>query len=181
MKRASAALLAVLLVACATDGGDERDDSFLVDGKADGAIAEGSTTARAVLRLVNEAEQFSLDVDVGLSKRTADNIIAFRAGADGELGSDDDATISTLAQLDGIPYVGPVSLRLLVEYAMDHGYLDAAENSAAACAVLDAELDACLGESAEGCIDIYDEEINACCYEEPNDSALCVSIREHLE
>jgi hypothetical protein len=100
--RMLAALLAALLAAgCALDGvlEDERDDAFL-GGKADDAtLAEGSARALGVLQVANEAALEVLDRTdaVGLSRRAAEQIVARRPFA-------------TLAELDAVPYVGPVAL-----------------------------------------------------------------------
>jgi hypothetical protein len=172
-------LVTVLMAACTAGVSDDRDGTFLTDGKADGDLAEGSALAKGVLKLANEASFELLDGDVGLSARSARNLIAFRAGADRALGTADDRKIDTLATLDGIPYIGPVSLDHLLAYAEDHGYV--ASDAAAACSTLDAEFEPCLGEHAEGCFDIYADEVQACCYDGASTSQLCEDIREHLD
>ena len=53
----------------------------------------------------------------GVHARAAQRIVAFRAGPDATLGTDDDAHVTDLAALDGIKYVGPVALRQLVAAA----------------------------------------------------------------
>jgi len=128
MSRASVLALSLVSVAgCdASDAGpvDGRDDAFLVTGKADGAISEDSTEARAVLDLVNTASFAVLDDsdEVGLDVRAADGIYNGRVGADGVADTDDDLPFETLAQLDAVPWVGPSAFRKLQEYALANGY-----------------------------------------------------------
>lgn len=117
-------LLAVAVVGCASDvPGDGPDDDFLVDGKADDQIAEGSPEAKGILAVVNELSEEALDDAVGLDLRAAANIFAHRAGVDGlELTADDDP-FDTLAELDAIPYVGPLAFNKLLAFARGNGYV----------------------------------------------------------
>ncbi len=57
-----------------------------------------------------------LDDTVGLDVRAARNIIAFRAGADGQIGTSDDRFFGSIEELDRVPYVGQAALRKLREY-----------------------------------------------------------------
>lgn len=70
-----------------------------------------------VLSVVNSADRDVLDYDVGLDSRAADNIVAYRDGADATLGTSDDNPYDTLAELDEISYVGPTAIGKLAEYA----------------------------------------------------------------
>lgn len=123
------AILSLVGVACAeatdspdTDPADDRDASFLVDGRADtGGIQEGSAEAQAVLTLVNTASFVVLDDDASLDRRAAQNIVDYRAGADQVEHTADDQTFETLVELDAIPYVGPVAFRNLLEFATRDG------------------------------------------------------------
>jgi len=123
--RMLAALLAALLAAgCAIDGvlEDERDDAFL-GGKADDAtLAEGTPAALGVLQVANEATLDVLDrADaVGLSRRAAEQIVARRP-------------LATLAELDAVPYVGPVALDRLLAYAEANGFVPRALSGAGTC------------------------------------------------
>ena len=102
--------LALLIGCAAVDDEDSIDDSFLVDGKADGAIAEGSPTAVAVLSIANSASESKLHDDVGLSTRAAHNIA-------------NHTKFDTLAELDAVPYVGKTVFDHLVAYAKETGLL----------------------------------------------------------
>jgi hypothetical protein len=109
------------LVACTSaPPQDGRDDDFTGDGKADNAIAEGSTEARAILVVANTATSDELTrqlpAGVGLSQQTADSILAYRAGADGQAGTADDEKIDTLAELDSVQYVGPIAFDALLAF-----------------------------------------------------------------
>jgi hypothetical protein len=118
--------LAIGLAACTTAGVDEdgADDTFVQQGKADGGgISDGSPEALGVLRVANESSLSTLRSDVGLSSRTAKNIVAYRAGSDHVLGTADDRSIATLAELDAIRYVGPIAFRELLAYAEAQGYV----------------------------------------------------------
>lgn len=92
------------------EGGDVEDATFAVDGKADGAcVSPDGPAAAGILALVNDPE---VDVDelddpiegVGLDRRAAQNIVAARPFA-------------SLAELDAVPWVGPVACEALAERA----------------------------------------------------------------
>jgi hypothetical protein len=113
-----AALLS--LPACAApidDEGDAEDAAFLAGGKADELSA---AEAAAVLALVNRASFEELDDGARLDSRAADAIVSHR---DGGPGPDDDDPIDDLAELDAIPWVGPVAFERLRLYAGAAGCL----------------------------------------------------------
>jgi hypothetical protein len=121
------AWIAAALVGCATQrAGDGRDDSFLGSGgKADDdEIADGSEDAIAILKLVNTATADELRAappdGVGLDDHAVDNIVYVRLGDDGVAGTADDTTFTTLAQLDAVPYVGPIAFQQLLDYTRTH-------------------------------------------------------------
>ncbi len=58
-----------------------------------------------------------LDIDVGLDRRAAKNIIAHRDGPDGIYGTEDDDPFDTRYELDKVSYVGPSALAKLEAYA----------------------------------------------------------------
>jgi len=78
--------------------------------------------ARLVLALVNDPRTTVelLDRDVELERRAAENLIAYRSGADGVYPSDDDRPFRTVDDLDAVPYVGDVALTRLRDYAVTH-------------------------------------------------------------
>jgi len=127
-----AGLLPAWVMACAADAGDgsgpgpgetdyDGENEPFLTGKADVAgIKDGSDEACAVLRLASEASLEVLDDDVGLYSKAAQGIVAFRAAADGKLGSTDDAWFKDLAALDAIKWVGPKAFKRLLAYTNTH-------------------------------------------------------------
>jgi|GEM_PF-488281 len=90
------------------------------------AVTLGDAEEQAVLAFVNDdaCTVALLDDDVGLDSRAARNIIAEKAGEDGELGTADDETFASIAELDAVSYVGKSALEKLADYAMANGYGD---------------------------------------------------------
>ncbi len=118
-------LLACTLAAACQDALDDdgADDSFLDEGKSDtGGIREDSSPGYAVLRVANESDAAALDA-AGVTSGTAKAMIAYRAGADGLLDTSDDDRFDTLAELDAVPYTGPVLFQKLLDRAMALGYI----------------------------------------------------------
>jgi hypothetical protein len=114
------ALVSSLAGGCAVSEEDVEDgmnDDFLTDGKADGAITEGSPEALGVLRAANDATFEELDDAARMSSRTVANIVDHRDGADDVDGTADDQRFATLGQLDAVSYVGPAALEQLLAYA----------------------------------------------------------------
>src|SRR5689334_16953690 len=113
MRKTAAVALGLLLgfTACdAVESEDGEDDSFVVDGKLDGsALAEGSPLAKGILGVVNQSTERELHERVGLTTRTAHNIVTARHASDD--------LIVTLEELDDIPWVGTASFRRLRDYA----------------------------------------------------------------
>lgn len=85
-------------------------------------IEEESTEAKAVLALANEATLEQLDDPVGLDSRAAKAIAEARNGADGQRGTSDDKTFTSLAELDELSYVGERAFGKLLGYALANGY-----------------------------------------------------------
>lgn len=116
------------LAACV--GGSSSAD--VEDGEHDGlggksdSVIEGSAQARGILALVNDPAigVRELDLDVGLSSRAARNIIEHRDGADVEPGTADDDLFDTIAELDAIPYIGPVTMQVLLDEAVERGLVE---------------------------------------------------------
>jgi hypothetical protein len=124
MLRLSSALVVVLagLVGCASEQGaieeDGRDDSFTTGGKLDGFQCTPAEAA-AILGVVNTASLATLGTDVQLAEKAADNIVAVRKGDDEVANTADDVEFGTLAQLDAVPYIGPVAFAKLLAYVHD--------------------------------------------------------------
>lgn len=102
----------LLLAACADAAPpDGRDDGF------ETATAElTSPEIAGVLALANTASLTVLDVDAGLDARAARNIVDHRTGPAG--------LFDDLAELDAVPYVGPVALEQLLAHAYLLGLVD---------------------------------------------------------
>lgn len=127
MRRSLFVLIAVVssvFAGCASEGpapeADGQDDTFLSPaGAADAwGVPEGSAMALGVLRVANELEREALLNDAGIATTTVNALLAFRAGNDGDVGTVDDVTVKTLAELDAIPYVGPVAFAKLLDEAV---------------------------------------------------------------
>jgi len=90
-----------------------------------GAIESGSSEEAAILAFLNRGDLSlrELDIEAGLDKRAALNIFHFRAGPDGAIGTGDDRSITSIAQLDGIPYVGPSAVEQLLRHVIASGGL----------------------------------------------------------
>lgn len=115
-------VLGLMLAAGCTGGdGEEIDGEFdrhIVEGKADtGGVQEGTAEAAAVLHVASTFSRTELVGDVALAAKAADNIVAYRAGDDETPGTSDDETFETLAELDAIPFMGPIAFGKLLAYA----------------------------------------------------------------
>jgi hypothetical protein len=127
---ALAALLTMGAVAngCRSDDAEPVQEQAVVSGQS--AIVEGTPEAYGVLALLNDpATSFTLlDDEVRLDKRAAENLIAHRDGPDGVFGSGDDDSFDDIAEVDAVPYVGPVALERLLAYAEAQGYVASGED-----------------------------------------------------
>lgn len=100
---------------------DQRDDSY--------GVRPGTPEAAAVVAFVNqpivdntEGQRFFTLLDSKLHATAARNIVAYRAGSDGDHGTADDATFADLKAVDEVPYVGRVALMQLYDLALAAGY-----------------------------------------------------------
>ena len=113
--------LFLALAGCVATPDDERDDSFLGSGKADtGGIDADSPEAAQILAVANGASRDTLVETVGLATRSADALVAYRIGDDEQAGTADDERFDGLAELDAIPYIGPVAFGKLLAYVRAH-------------------------------------------------------------
>jgi hypothetical protein len=81
----------------------------------------GEDLTCALLLVANIGGADSLELDVGLDAGPAQGIVAYRRGADGVAGTADDERYETLAELDAIPYVGPIALGKMRTYVAAQG------------------------------------------------------------
>lgn len=97
---------------------DGEADRYIVDGKADtGGIQEGTAEAGAVLFVASTFSRADLVNDVGLATKAADNILAYRNGDDETASTADDEKFESLAELDAVPFIGPIAFGKLLAYA----------------------------------------------------------------
>lgn len=114
-------LSAPTLLGCAV----ESEDALLDErsGNYPPLPAEGTPLAYAMLRVANELDFDTLDIDVALDKRAATSIVEYRAGQDELLGTADDQFLPDLAELDGLYWLGPANLWKIQNYALLNGYV----------------------------------------------------------
>src|SRR5262245_31485240 len=109
-------IVSLLLLACEVS--PEVADPDEGSPRATGGLEEGTPRAAGVLAVANDLDEDQLRDAVPLEARVAANIAAYRAGDDGEVGTEDDERFDSLAELDAVPFVVPLSFRALLEYAM---------------------------------------------------------------
>ena len=63
-----------------------------------------------------------LDEDVGLDARAAEALIQHRNGWDMTHGTPDDNPFDSISEVDNVPFVGPVALTRLKNFAMEWGW-----------------------------------------------------------
>jgi len=86
-------------------------------------LSEGSLEARALLAMLGDAAITDATLrSAGATKPVAAAILAHRAGADGAFGTADDDRFGTVAEVDAIKGVGPVTLGKLAAHAIALGY-----------------------------------------------------------
>jgi DNA uptake protein ComE-like DNA-binding protein len=107
MFRPTAILLSLVLSGCLNPSDEPSSDARGAQFARDLSAAEEF----AVLSLANTASAETLDEDVALDVRAARGIVAQRP-------------FDTTDQLDAVPYVGPVALIKLLDYARESGLLD---------------------------------------------------------
>jgi hypothetical protein len=96
-------------------------------------VQEGSREARGVLKLVNVAQRDALIAALGaagdpqLAAQIADDIIAYRTGDDGVMGTADDQSFADVAELDRLPRLGAAQMQALLIHAQAQGFVERAE------------------------------------------------------
>ncbi len=112
-------VLALFVVAC-----QPAADVGLGDGELTSArvLVDGTPEAAGVLAMLNArtTTMTVLDVDAGLDKRAAKNLIAHR---DGGSGAADDNNFDSIDEVDAVAYVGDAALSALLAYATDEGWI----------------------------------------------------------
>lgn len=121
-----AVVAAALLVACSGPGGelddpppDPEDGEAFSGGKADETF--GDCHLEHVLLVVNDP---GLEVEeltgLGVHPRAARNIVDFRSGDDGDVGTEADRYFESARRLDDVDYVGPVAIQQLADGVVDY-------------------------------------------------------------
>jgi phosphatidylserine/phosphatidylglycerophosphate/cardiolipin synthase-like enzyme len=93
---------------------DARDADAFEDGER---IDLDDCTVRSLLAFVNDVDTdlYTLK-EAGIHTQASKNIVKVRDGADSRPGTEDDTYFETLAELDDVPYVGPVAMEQLAGY-----------------------------------------------------------------
>jgi hypothetical protein len=121
MLRTAISLACVAAIsACATDSDEDdgRDDAIDLSGKADGQAFDITPGEMSEMMMIASMDRASVLHDQGgLSSRASAAIDAKATGPDGHRGSVDDTWFRTIPELDAVPYVGPITLRKLLELA----------------------------------------------------------------
>jgi hypothetical protein len=108
------AVVAVIL-GCAPSADDGVEDE--VEGlSAEEIPAENTPEARGVLRAANTLGWNALRTDAKISRNAARQILSWTGGPN--------APIDTIAELDGIRWVGPVTIGKLLAYAEQAGWVE---------------------------------------------------------
>jgi phosphatidylserine/phosphatidylglycerophosphate/cardiolipin synthase-like enzyme len=92
---------------------DGIDDVAAPGGKADSPYTD-CQLAQVVAWVNDPATNYDALRAAGVAKLAAKGVIAHRDGADGQVGTADDDPFADLAELDAVPYVGPIALGKLV-------------------------------------------------------------------
>jgi hypothetical protein len=119
MIRIALALLALSLSACTTAL------NASIEGETQFAIFTGSPEAVALIDFLNASTTTFevLDDEVPLNRRTAENLILWRDGADGIRYTTDDKSFQTVADVDEVHWVGPAAMDAMVAYLEDEGLI----------------------------------------------------------
>ncbi len=112
---AGLALSSLALVACASGAAPL--------GSSSSSLEENSLEAFGLLEFLNQTDMTELDIDAALDKRAARNLMAFREGADGQIGTADDRKFVSVAEVDAVKRIGPATLSKLVAYVQSEGWV----------------------------------------------------------
>jgi hypothetical protein len=114
--------LSLTLVGCVTNDLDtwEGDVSASPMG-----IVSGTPESIGLIDFLNDqSTDFDLlDLDVGLDRRAAGNLISHRNGGDDMFGTSDDDLFSSVREVDSVRWVGPRSIEKMVEFAVALGFV----------------------------------------------------------
>ena len=113
----------VLSAACTQEGEFSPLDVDVQEKR----VVEGSPESVGLLDFLNSPETHFevLDVEVGLDRRAAGNLIGHRDGGDNEFGTTDDDLFNSIDEVDSVRWVGPSALHKLAHYAAYLGFVPA--------------------------------------------------------
>ncbi len=117
----SAIVLSATLTGCVADeaeGEDGIDDVGVAAGKADGS-AFSACELKAVVTMLNGGATLEAIRNTGVSKRSATRIVQARDGGDKTFGTADDKLFADIQAVDAVPYVGPATIKALVDSVAD--------------------------------------------------------------
>ena len=88
-------------------------------------VVEGSPESVGLLDFLNDAETTFevLDIEVGLDRRAAGNLIGHRDGGDNEFGTTDDDLFNSIDEVDSVRWVGPSALHKIADHAALLGFV----------------------------------------------------------
>jgi len=88
-------------------------------------IVSGTPESIGLIDFLNDAStDFEvLDLDVGLDRRAAGNLISHRNGGDDVYGTSDDDLFSSVREVDAVRWVGPRSIERMVDFAGALGFV----------------------------------------------------------
>ena len=104
------------------------DDLGSWEGEVSGSskgIVSGTPEAIGLLDFLNDASTTfeTLDLDVGLDRRAAGNLISHRNGGDDLFGTTDDDLFGSVREVDAVRWVGPRSIEKVVSFADSFGFV----------------------------------------------------------
>ena len=113
-------ILVVAAAGCAGgDGAEDGADDVAIDGKADnGTYDESSPLACAMRKLASTGSTDEL-ASAKVPSRSLRALLDARSGGDSLLGTQDDIYFDSLAQLDAVKYVGPITFKRLADATAD--------------------------------------------------------------
>ena len=102
-------------------------------GVMSSSLVEGSPAAVGLLNFLNDesTDFIVLDIDAKLDRRSASGLIHHRNGPDGQYGTWDDDRFDSVAEVDAIKWIGPRTLARLENYASEHGWVPAGDDTLA--------------------------------------------------
>ena len=115
-------VLPLLFTGCVSDELGSWEGAVSASSKG---IVSGTPEAIGLLDFLNDpSTTFEvLDLDVGLDRRAAGNLIAHRNGGDHVYGTTDDDLFGSVREVDAVRWVGPRSIEKVVDFADSFGFV----------------------------------------------------------